>query len=252
MPMTLAHPAAVLPLRRSGLPMIALVAGSMVPDIPLFLSWVRGYEITHSLVGVLVVDVVLASVVVLVWFRWIRDAVVDMSPGPVRARLAEHVRLTSRQWLLVPLAGSVGAATHLLWDSFTHPGRWGPRHIEWLRTEHADLLGLKWVQYASGVLGLAVVIWVAVAYLRSLEPLPGTRRPPALPPSVLPVVIVTAGLVGLTSAAVSVPDGFHLMAFNGVVDGLIAATALGAAACSCWHLARRRVSDPSERQSAQE
>ncbi|RHW25669.1 DUF4184 family protein [Nocardioides immobilis] len=63
--MTLAHPAAVLPLGRLGLPMTALVAGSVVPDIPLFLWWVRGYELTHSLVGILVVDVVLAVGVVL-------------------------------------------------------------------------------------------------------------------------------------------------------------------------------------------
>lgn len=240
--MTLAHPAAILPLRRLGLPVSALAAGAMVPDIPLFLWWVRGYDVTHSLVGVAVVDPVLTVGVLLVWFTLVRDAVVDMAPAPIRARLAARARLSGRQWLLVPIGGCVGAATHLLWDSFTHPGRWGPRHIEWLRTEHGGLEGLKWVQYASGVVGLAIVLWVVVGYLRSLDPLPETRRAPVLPAAVLPSVIAVSLLVGLVSTVRSVPQGFHAMAFNGVVDSLIAVVVVGAATCLVWHAWRLRQS----------
>jgi hypothetical protein len=43
----------------------------------------------------------------------------------------------------------VAPATHVFWDAFTHPGRWGPVHIEWLRTEHSGLLGLMWLQYVE-------------------------------------------------------------------------------------------------------
>ena len=39
MPFTLAHPAVVLPLRGLGLPMTALVAGSMAPDLPQMLGF---------------------------------------------------------------------------------------------------------------------------------------------------------------------------------------------------------------------
>ena len=41
MPITFAHPAAVLPLARTGLPLTALAIGSMVPDLPMFvrLPW---------------------------------------------------------------------------------------------------------------------------------------------------------------------------------------------------------------------
>src|SRR5436190_2277820 len=170
--MTLAHPAAVLPLRRVGLPMSGLVAGSVVPDVPVFLEWHRGYDLTHSLLGILVIDVALAYCVLLVWFPFVRDPLADMAPEQVRSRLAERARLTRRQWLLVAPAASVGAATHFLWDSFTHPGRWGPNHIEWLRAEHVGLEGLRWSQYVSGVIGLAIVIWVSRAYVRSLDPLP--------------------------------------------------------------------------------
>lgn len=116
-----------------------------MPDISLFLWWVRGSELTHGLLGILVIDVALAFGVVVLWS---------------------------------------------FWDSFTHPGRWGPRNIEWLRADHGALPGLKWVQYASGV-------------------------------------------VALISVARSVPEGFHAMAFDGVVDSLVAVTALSALArCS--------------------
>ncbi len=54
----------------------------------------------------------------------------------------------------------LGAITHLVWDSFTHAGRWGVEVVPWLHTEHLGLPGYKWAQFASGLLGLAVlVIW---------------------------------------------------------------------------------------------
>jgi hypothetical protein len=237
--MTLAHPAAVLPLRRFGLPMTALVAGSMVPDVPLFLGSARGYAATHSLLGILVIDVLLAVGVVLLWTGFARDAVVDMAPAPIRRRLPARARLSSAEWLMVPVAGAVGAATHVLWDSFTHPGRWGPRHIEWLRIEHGALPGLKWVQYASGVVGLVVVVWAVVGYFRSLQPRSDERGPALLPPATLPAVIVASGAIGLASAAVNARHGLHAMAFEGVVNSLITVAALGALTCAVWHVVRR-------------
>ena len=66
MPLTLSHPAAVLPLRGLDLPVTALVAGSMVPDVPLFLGWTRGYEVTHRLLGVVTVDPILATLALVV------------------------------------------------------------------------------------------------------------------------------------------------------------------------------------------
>ena len=61
-------------------------------------------------------------------------------------------------WLALGVV--VGTVTHLVWDSFTHAGRWGVEVVPWLHTEHLGLPGYKWAQFASGLLGLAViVIW---------------------------------------------------------------------------------------------
>lgn len=237
--MTLAHPMAVLPLRGRGLPMTALVIGSMVPDIPVFLGWHWGYQVSHSWLGVVTFDLVVATAATVLWFFAVRDAVVDMAPAVIRDRLRPHFRPTPPEWAMVPVAGSVGAATHTFWDAFTHVHRWGPRHIDWLAEEHGPLLGLKWAQYTSGVVGLTVVTIVAVRYLRSLEPVPGDRPPPAVPAVVLPAVVTASILVGLVAAVRHSAYGFIDMAYDGVVHSLIALTVLGALACLGWHAAHR-------------
>ena len=238
--MTLSHPAAVVPLRALGLPMSAMVIGSMVPDIPVFLRWQLGYDVSHGLLGVATVDVVATLLVLAVWFAFVRDAVVDLSPSYVRARLAPHARLTRRQWLLAPLAAGLGALTHTGWDAFTHYGRWGPEHIVWLRQMYGDLPGLKWAQYISGVVGLIVVAFFAVDHLRRLPARYPADRPRALGPFVLPGVVGAAAAVGLVSAARQVPLGLHQMAFYGVVNSLIVCAFGLTLASTAWQLASRR------------
>lgn len=236
MPLTLSHPAAVLPLRGLGLPVTALVVGSMVPDVPLFLGWPRGYAVTHSLVGVVTVDPVLTVVAVAIWFGVVRDVLVDLSPAALRSRLVPHVRLTTRQWLLAPLAAALGALTHVLWDTFTHPGRWGVGQIGWLQADHAGLPGAKWAQYVSGIVGLAVVCWSIATYLRSLPPIraPGPRSRWAT--VVVAAIVVIGAVAGLASAVAHAP-GLHAMAFNAVVDGVIAVVVSTTVVCVSWRVA---------------
>ncbi len=236
MPLTLSHPAAVLPLRRLGLPMTVLVIASMVPDIPLFMGWLRGYEVTHSAVGIVTVDLLATFVVVAAWFFVLRDALVDLSPAPVRSRLPHRARLDRRGWILAPLAACIGAATHVLWDSFTHPGRWGVAQIGWLQEDHAGLAGMKWVQYTSGVVGLAIVLAAAVAHLRTVPPVATSRRPRLLPSATLPLVVAIGAATALVSAGLSAPSGLHAMAFNGVVDSLIVLAVGIVAVSALWQV----------------
>ena len=194
MPFTLAHPAAALPLRAAGVPVTALVVGSMVPDAPLFADR-KGYAETHSLTGVVTVDLLLGVAVVSLWWWGARDAMVDLAPDVLRTRLEPRRRPTAREVLLAAPAVALGALSHVVWDSFTHPGRWGTRRIGWLREEHAGLVGTQWAQYTSGVVGLAVVTLAAVAFVRAqpVRPDPPRRVLPAWAWLVLLAVPVVAG-----------------------------------------------------------
>ncbi|MFC0528680.1 DUF4184 family protein [Phytohabitans kaempferiae] len=168
MPFTGSHPAAVLPLTRSGLLPSALVIGSLVPDLPYYLPTpVRGAT-THTLAAAVSVDVLLGLVVFAVWHALLAPFAIAIGPRAVRDRLRPPAPRPSglarrAVWplrLLVSLA--VGAATHVVWDSFTHQGRWGPAHIGWLAQSHAGLPGYRWAQYASGVVGAAALaLWLA-------------------------------------------------------------------------------------------
>lgn len=236
MPLTVSHPAAVLPLRRLGLPMTALVIGTMSLDLPLYLGSRRGYEITHHPASIVTIDIALTLLVLAGWFAILRDPLVDLSPAPIRSRLDPHVRLTRRQWLLAMPAAVIAAATHIFWDSFTHADQWGYDRVAWLRTDHLGLSGLRWAQYGSAVIGLTVVIWYAVVELRSLPP-ERPRAPRALGPYALLGAIGVAAVAGLVTVVTAIPDGLYAMAFHGVVVSLITLAVTVLAVCLAWHRA---------------
>lgn len=195
MPLTPAHPAVVLPLQRLGLPLGALVAGAVAPDLPVFLPVGVGYATTHSGRG-LPAALVIGLLLLWVWYAVLRDPVVDLTPG-LRHRLPQRSGLERRAWLLAPVAVAVGAATHVLWDSATHDWGFVVERVALLRDEFGPLRLYGWLQHTSTVLGIAIVAAYGVARLRSLPaaPRPSAVRRPALwqlPVPVTVLVIATA------------------------------------------------------------
>lgn len=242
MPFTPAHAAVVIPLRRLGLPLSALVAGATVPDVPMFLPARPGYGVTHSLWAVLTLDVVLAAGAVWLWFTVVRDPFADVTPW-VRDRVPPTARLTARQWALVPAAAAVGALTHVVWDSATHEGRWIADAVPWLATEHAGQTGAQWAQWTSGGLGLAVVVGYTVWWLAQR---PAGARPARVAYPVVwflspSAVALLAGLVSLTTG----DDGLHRAVVDVAVAG-IQGLVVGMLAVSVgWHVATSRRPEPS-------
>lgn len=232
MPFTPSHAAVVLPLGRLGLPTTALVIGSMVPDAPLFLGRRDVYQLSHSWPGVVGVDLVGTLLLLAVWTFLVRDALVDLAPGPVRARVPARGRLGVRDWLLAPVAAVLGSLSHVVWDAFTHRDRWGVAHVAWLQAEHGPLPGHKWAQYVSGVIGLAVVVAGGVAHLRArpVRPVP----PRVLPAAVLPLLAVLAASYGVVAALVRLDDGLHAVVYAGVVQGIAAAAVVTVAGWAVW------------------
>ena len=238
MPFTLSHPAAVLPLRRLGLPMTALVIATMVPDVPVFLGMPNAYTLTHSLIGIVTIDLVMTVAAVTWWSFLMRDALVDLAPDPVRSRLAARSGPTRRDWLLTPVAAVAGAMTHVAWDSFTHADEWGVVRLGWLQEQHGELPGFKWAQYASGAIGLLIVAVAALRHLRTLDPVDAHRAPRSLPAATLPCAVLLAGLVGLVSAVRHASSGLHSVAFNGAVDSVIVMGVVLVAVTVAWNAVR--------------
>ncbi|NLF05410.1 MAG: DUF4184 family protein [Actinomycetales bacterium] len=132
MPLTFAHPAAVLPLMRGPLVPLALVAGALAPDVPYFLralripvsaqSWWEPFvnaTTTHSWLGALTAAAPLAVVLYLAFAfcerpaRWALPAT-----GPVARRARGPLWLV---WVVVSLV--LGLLTHVAWDMLTESNR---------------------------------------------------------------------------------------------------------------------------------
>lgn len=208
MPFTLAHPAAILPLRRIRyLPTLALVVGSMVPDVPYYLP---GRALTtslvdlHSLYGAAVVGIPLGMLILALGLLLRRPLTALMTERARWVSLREAEAFLSRpvNWLLAIPAVYVGCLTHLLWDSFTHGDTWATSRFSVLNLP-IDVLGLYTgplshiLQYVSTVLGF-LLIWYWYRLLAAEAPpevAVGANRPRQR--RVLLLVIVVSVAMGI-------------------------------------------------------
>ncbi|MCS0637380.1 DUF4184 family protein [Streptomyces sp. LP05-1] len=187
MPFTLSHAAAVLPaMRRNGTgrgPLVAsaLLAGSFAPDVTYFAdSVIPGAmafgTVTHGLPGVVTVDAAIAFALLGAWLL-VREPLVGLLPARWRDRVYSLVRgrgrgagsggrrgLVAALWVYV--SAVLGAVTHVVWDAFTHPGRWGVRLVPALEGTAAGLPVYTYVQYGSSALALVALVWFTAGALR--------------------------------------------------------------------------------------
>ncbi|MFF1646938.1 DUF4184 family protein [Streptomyces sp. NPDC058240] len=194
MPFTLSHAAAVLPgMRRDGTargPLFAsaLVAGSFAPDMTYYADTaVPGAmefgRVTHSVWGVFTVDVLITAAVVALWLL-LREPLVALLPGTWQGRVHAFVRGRRgaargvREAAGFVLSAVIGAATHVVWDAFTHHDRWGVRLVPLLDGSVGGFPVFQLVQYGSSAVALAVLAWFTASGLRRT----GARPvPPSVP-----------------------------------------------------------------------
>jgi hypothetical protein len=171
-PLTFAHPVAVLPLRRWFL-FVALASGAMAPDYLYFLPLPKtfNFKYGHVFPGVILFSVPAA---IFVWWLWrwmVRDGVIAMLPTSEQQKFMADIpafdRRSTKDWAMLFVAVAIGIASHLLLDSFSHRDGWGTEHIGFLTSTHVhlinrDLAAYKLVQYFGSLVGMGVLV---LAYL---------------------------------------------------------------------------------------
>jgi hypothetical protein len=223
MPFTLAHPAAILPLR--GLKYLRtapLIIGAMIPDLPYYLPARFGLigPDTHS---------VTASFTICLALGYAALGCVFLLRRPLTALLSARARwlfltalapLSRRplEWALASVSIILGVWTHLLWDSFTHTDGWVVRRVAVLSaTVTFGGYGgpvCHVLQYLSSAFGLAAM---AVWYWRLPVPPVAPAGPDAPRSSVGPVLMLVAaaailiGGVQATQAFSQTPVIYHTL-----------------------------------------
>jgi len=214
LPFTLSHAAAVLPaLRADGsgrgrLVPAVLVAGSFAPDMTYYAaSAVSGAmefgDVTHSFPGVFTVDVLVAWVLVWLWLL-VREPLVALLPRSWQPRPAALLRCGAPRARVRPSAAAwwygsaaLGALTHVVWDAFTHPDRWGVRLFPVLGREFGDFPLYWYLQYVGSAAAAAVIaVWVVRA-VRRVPAGPGAAGPGAVGADPVAAEQVRAGAPGV-------------------------------------------------------
>lgn len=191
MPFTPSHAVVALPFVRTPLLPAAVAVGAMAPDLPLFL---RGTPLSYQLLHTdVVASAGVALVLLAIWYLVLRPATRELSPEPLARLLPPTWDTTGRAvwddvraarpgahrgvWrhgavfaLCAGLSLVVGVVSHIVWDAFTHEGRWGVRLLPVLGEPWGPLLGYKWLQYGSGLVGIAVLAGAAWLWVRGRHP----------------------------------------------------------------------------------
>lgn len=169
MPFTVTHAVAVPLLRkllgRFGV-VSALVIGSAVPDLPCFLPLHVSRAVSHSELGLLYYAIPLELACYVLFHTVLRAPLIELLRDAIQLRIALEASgnsLPRARWEAVVASFALGAASHLLWDAFTHGGTYVVRAWPVLERSLFELGGSRvyvysLLQHMSTLSGIVVLL----------------------------------------------------------------------------------------------
>ena len=221
MPFTVAHAAAALPLRRFNLIWSAFVMGSFAPDFPYVIGNIKYRWLGHDFPGVLLFTLPASLAALWLFHAALKKPAVGLFPVGFQQRLRGYLGKFKfggfARFAAIIFSLSLGIATHLVWDAFTHPYTWPWRHSLWLQsTVTLPIVGWTRVsqllQYASTAIGLAaLILWIALWYRDSTPVVNIEAEQPKSRVSLALFIFLAAGVAGLVRAVVlaGLPENLH-------------------------------------------
>lgn len=167
MPFTLAHPIATVPIwwgSKQKLHLASLAIGSMIPDADYFLLLYPIKTIGHTFPGIFIQGIPY-SIVLLLAIRYVLLrpflALIPLQLARKFPPPKKYFPLQIFELVNIVLSIAIGAATHLIWDAFTHSGD-SVVHSELLKSKLGSLPIYTLLQYGGGIFGLvALSLWLA-------------------------------------------------------------------------------------------
>ncbi len=149
--------------------MSGLIVGSLTPDFEYFLRMSLKSDFSHSWPGLFWFDLPLGVVLAFIFHTIVRDSLIKNSPTFFKQRFYQYLKFDwtnyfQLNWIVVAISISIGAASHIFWDDFTHSTGYFVVIIPWLR-DSLIILGsetqvFKILQHSSSILGAIIVVVV--------------------------------------------------------------------------------------------
>ena len=193
MPFTPTHVLVAIPIvRRFSSPGIfaALAIGSMVPDWPLYFPIGPSYQLTHSFVGIFTACLPIGLIITLLFMATARRPLYELASPGLQQRLTRFLNASPHRSLRgvfsMGVAVCFGAATHIVWDSFTHDSTFGVAMFPALQEVWVTVLGVNFVgymalQHGSSLVGLPLMFALYLLWYRRAD------CQPALDPILSPI-----------------------------------------------------------------
>jgi len=169
MPFTFSHPAIVLPLAllpRQWLSLTGLVIGSITPASEYFLRMKVRSDYSHTINGLFWFDLPAGLLLAFLFHIFVKDSLFDNLPQILQSRLTLYKQFKwtiyfKANWPIVLVSIMIGAASHLLWDSFTHEHGYFVSALPPL-AEPVNLYGVqlptfKILQHSSTLIGSIII-----------------------------------------------------------------------------------------------
>lgn len=253
MPFTLSHPAAVVTFARRGLPLSALVIGSMAPDFPYFIHLSTGNHSGHTLSGIFFFCIPAGLLALWLFHNYFKFPLLTLLPAHHQGRLISVANGfefgSAHNFLLIVLSLLLGAFSHVAWDSFTHNRGLMVQQIPLLQlpvlqTSWGAIRVFKLLQHGSTLAGGALLIYWYMRWFRQAQVQPVYLPVRLSEPARIRLVIVMAAIALITAGifvvvkalTVDDPMPFQSLVSHTVVAGLAAAAAELAFFSLSWHI----------------
>jgi len=149
--------------------MTALMIGSMVPDFEYFFRMRVRSIYSHTIPGLLWFDLPVGLLLFLIYHQIVKDKLIDHLPIQLNQRLSKfkgniESSISPGSIAVIMLSVLVGGASHLLWDSFTHPTGYFvtsiPALTQMIHIGNHQFYAYKLAQHASTLVGGLAILYV--------------------------------------------------------------------------------------------
>lgn len=197
MPFTPCHSVAVLPFARSKyLSATGLIIGTMVPDFEYFFRMdVKGIY-GHTVLGIFYFDLPVTILLAFTFHLVVKKNLIDNLPAFLQSRFQEirnsdFIGYVKQHKLDFVISIILGAATHIIWDGFTHRRGIFVQVLPGFYEGTVDFRGMHFpvwyaLQYISTIVGAGIL----GVYILMMKPVAGTYNRPKLLYWILLVLII--------------------------------------------------------------